>query len=74
MFNRFTLTILGLVAISALIWFVGPLIAFADYYPLASDTHRIIFIALIIIYYFGKLIWKYIQSKKLNVRFLEGLL
>ncbi len=73
-FNRLTLTILGLVAISALIWFVGPLIAFADYYPLASDMHRIIFIAVIIIFYIGKLIWEFIKSRNLNVRFMEGLL
>lgn len=73
-FNHWTLTILGLTAISALIWFIGPLIAFAEYYPLASDTYRIILIALIIIFYVGKLIWKFIQSKNLNVRFMEGLL
>ncbi len=74
LFNRLTLTILGLAAISALIWFVGPLIAFADYYPLASDTHRIILIAVITIFYIGKLTWKFIQSRNLNVRFMEGLL
>lgn len=74
LFNRWTLTILGLTAISALIWFVGPLIAFAEYYPLAPDTHRAILIALIIIFYIGKLVWKFIQSRNLNVRFMEGLL
>ncbi len=74
LFNRLTLTILGLVAISALIWFAGPLIAFADYYPLASDTHRMILIAVIIVFYIGKLVWKFIQSKNLNTRFMEGLL
>ena len=74
LFNRWTLTIIGLAAISALIWFVGPLIAFAEYYPLASDTHRIILIALVIIFYIGKLTWKFIQSRNLNVRFMEGLL
>ncbi len=74
LFNRLTLTILGLAAISALIWFVGPLIAFAEYYPLAPDTHRAILIALVISFYIGKLAWKFIQSRNLNVRFMEGLL
>ncbi|MBK9663419.1 MAG: type VI secretion system membrane subunit TssM [Nitrosomonas sp.] len=74
LFNRWTLTILGLAAISALIWLVGPLIAFAEYYPLAPDTHRAILIALIIIFYIGKLVWKFVQSRNLNVRFMEGLL
>lgn len=74
LFNRWTLTILGLAAISALIWLVGPLIAFAEYYPLAPDTHRAILIGLIIIFYIGKLVWKFVQSRNLNVRFMEGLL
>ena len=74
LFNRVTLTILALIAITALIWFIGPLIALADYYPLASDTHRIIFIAVIIIFYIGKLTWEFIKSRNLNVRFMEGLL
>lgn len=73
-FNPWTMTIFGLTAISALIWFAGPLIAFAEYYPLAPETHRAILIALIFILYIGKLIWKFIQSRNLNVRFMEGLL
>ncbi|MEQ1778168.1 MAG: type VI secretion system membrane subunit TssM [Nitrosomonas sp.] len=73
-FNPWTMTILGLTAISALIWFAGPLIAFAEYYPLASDRHRTILIGLIFIFYISKLTWKFIKSRKQNVRFMEGLL
>ena len=74
LFNPWTMTIFGLTAISALIWFAGPLIAFAEYYPFASDTHRTILIGLIFIFYIGKLTWKFIKSRKQNVRFMEGLL
>ena len=66
LFNRWMLTILGLAAISFLIWFTGPLIAFADYYPLESSTARIILIALIVSLYIGKLIWGLIKTKNLN--------
>lgn len=74
LFNRWTLTILGLVALSALIWFAGPLLALADYRPLESSTSRFIFIASIISFYIGKLVWNFIKAKNLNTRFMDGLL
>lgn len=74
LFNRWMLTFLGLAAVSALIWLAGPLIAFADYRPLETDTIRIVLIFLIIGCYLGKLIWKFIRAKNLNARFMEGLL
>lgn len=74
LFNRWMLTFLGLAAVSTLIWLAGPLIAFADYRPLETDTIRIALIFFIISCYLGKLIWKFIRAKKLNARFMEGLL
>ena len=73
-FNRWTMTVLGLIAISLLIWFVGPLIALADYHPLESSTVRWILIALIILFYVGKLAWGVIKSKRLNTRLMDSLL
>lgn len=74
LFNRWTLTMLGLIAISMLIWYAGPLIAFADYVPLESETNRVILVALVIGFYTAKIIWVFIKSKNLNMRFMEGLL
>lgn len=74
LFNRWTLTIFGLIAVSMLIWYAGPLIAFADYIPLEPETNRVILIALVIGFYAAKLIWAFIKSKNLNMRFMEGLL
>lgn len=71
--NRWILTITGFIAVSLLIWFAGPLIAFADYFPLESDTNRIILIAIIIGSYFAKVAWVFIKSKNLNVRLMESL-
>lgn len=74
LFNHWTMAFLGLAALSLLIWFVGPLIAVAEYRPLESDTVRMILIASVITIYIGKLIWRAIKAKNLNARLMEGLL
>jgi type VI secretion system protein ImpL len=40
LFNRYMLELLGLVALSLLIWFVGPLVFIQPYQPLGSPTVR----------------------------------
>ncbi|MES9978555.1 MAG: hypothetical protein ABW107_07370, partial [Candidatus Thiodiazotropha sp. 6PLUC5] len=47
--NRWFVAILGLIAISVIIWLIGPLFAFAGTEPLASVTARLIAIGLIIL-------------------------
>lgn len=42
------LTLLGVLILSALIWFFGPLFAFADYRPLDGEIARIVIIALLL--------------------------
>lgn len=74
LFNHWTMAFLGLVAISLLIWFVGPLIAVAEYYPLEPNAARLILIASIISFYIGRLAWGAIKAKKLNGRLMESLL
>lgn len=73
-FNRWTMIVLGLSAISLLIWLVGPLIAIADHYPLESATVRLILIGLIVFGYIGKLLWGVVKSKQLNTRLMNSLL
>jgi type VI secretion system protein ImpL len=74
LFNRWTLALLGLAAISLLIWFVGPLIAIAEYRPLEPETVRVALIALVILFYIGKRVWEAIKAKMLNARLMDGLL
>ena len=74
LFNQWTMAILGLAAISLLIWFVGPMVAVAEYRPLESDTVRLVMIALIIGFYIGKLIWRLVKARNLNARLMDGLL
>ncbi|MEO6563750.1 MAG: type VI secretion system membrane subunit TssM [Nitrosospira sp.] len=74
LFNQWTMAILGLAAISLLIWYVGPMIAVAEYRPLESDTVRLVIIALFIGLYIGKLLWKSFKARNLNARLMDGLL
>ena len=74
LFNHWTMAILGLTAICLLTWYVGPMIAIAEYYPLESDTARLLIIALIIGFYLGKLLWKVFKSHNLNARLMDGLM
>src|SRR5688500_19671920 len=74
LFNHWTMAFLGLAALSLLIWFVGPLMAVAEYHPLESDTVRLILIAAAITIYISKPIWRALKAKNLNARQIEGLL
>ncbi len=73
-FNRWTMALVGLIAISLLIWFVGPLLAIAEYRPLEPENIRFIVIALVVLFYVGKQVWEVIKAKTLNTRLMEGLL
>ena len=73
-FNRWTLAILGLAAVSLLIWFGGPLIALAEYRPLESSTARLILIVVVLLFAVGKRAWGFIKAKHLNTRLMESLL
>lgn len=74
LFNRWTMALLGLVALALLIWFAGPLIAIAEYRPLESEAMRWTLIILVFVFYAGRQAWRIIKAKKLNTRLLEGLL
>lgn len=72
--NRWVLAILGLLALSLLIWLVGPLISIAEYRPLESGLVRIGLIALILLVYAGKQLWKLFKARRANARLMDGLL
>ena len=80
-FNRWTMAILGLLAISLLIWYVGPsikldlpLLGLAEYRPLESEKVRGALIALIVLFYIGKLVWRLVKAKTANARLFDGML
>ena len=72
-FNRWVMALLGLGAISLLIWFVGPLVSIADFRPLDSELVRIVLIALVVFGYVAKLLWSVFKAKSANAKLMEGL-
>lgn len=73
LFNRWVLAIIGLLAIGLLIWFLGPLIAIAEFRPLEPELSRIVLIGLIVLIYAGRLVWRLIKSHQSNARLMQGL-
>ncbi len=67
------LILLGALAIAALIWFGGPLIAIADWHPLDSENARWITIAVVLVLWLGKRIVSAIWSGLTNRRLLDSL-
>jgi type VI secretion system protein ImpL len=72
-FNPTLLTLLGLVACALLIWFFGPLFAFADFHPLDSTTVRVVLIALLFVWWFAWRGWKWWKAKRASKQLVDGL-
>ena len=49
LFSRFLWTLIGIVVLCALIWFMGPLVSVGDVQPLEPDLTRLIVISVIVI-------------------------
>ncbi len=73
-FNRWTMTVAGLIAISLVIWYGGPLLALGEYRPLESSTARWITIALIVGIYLGRIAWRALKAKATNNKLFDTLL
>jgi len=72
-FNRFTLVLLGLVLLSLVIWFVGPLVYIKPYQPLESETVRWALIAALFIVWMLKLLIQWWRARQMNSRLLGHL-
>ncbi|GKS90974.1 MULTISPECIES: type VI secretion system membrane subunit TssM [unclassified Acidovorax] len=73
LFNRFTLVLLGLVLLSLVIWFIGPLIYIKPYQPLESPQVRGWLIFAIFAFWFLKLLVQWWRAKQMNARLLSQL-
>lgn len=71
--QRWFISFLGVVSVGLLIWFVGPLIAFAGREPFAKEVHRWLLIGLVVTYWFAMRIWTYLKSRQNNEQVLTGL-
>lgn len=72
-FNRWVMAVLGLIAVSLLIWYIGPLIAIGNLRPLESSIIRWLLISALIAFYLGKMIWNVVKVKLANAKLMEGL-
>lgn len=65
---------LGLVALVLLIWFGGPLLAIADYKPLASVAARLVFLLSLVIVVLAVSLWRARRQRKDNEKVVTEMM
>jgi type VI secretion system protein ImpL len=73
-FNRWALTVVGLVAISLLVWWVGPTISISNFYPYEAEWVRWIQIAVIVLVPVGRAVARAVKARRANAALATGLL
>ncbi|HOA92838.1 MAG TPA: type VI secretion system membrane subunit TssM [Quisquiliibacterium sp.] len=64
---------LGALCVALLVWFAGPLLAFADWHPLESVLARVVFIVLLLGLWLGGRVYRALREKIRNRRLVEDL-
>jgi type VI secretion system protein ImpL len=72
-FNRRVMAVLGLIALALIIWFLGPLLAFANWRPLDSEIVRAVVIVLLVLFFIARWAWRAYQAKQKNKQLTEGI-
>ena len=72
-FNRYTLILLGLVLLSLVVWFVGPLVYIKPYQPLEREQVRWWIIAAIFTLWFLRLLIAWWRERNMNGRMLGAM-
>jgi type VI secretion system protein ImpL len=67
------LVLLGLLALSALVWWLGPLLAIGESRPLDPVWIRVLIVALLWGIFFGRLAWVSWRRRRTNAALLQGL-
>lgn len=73
LFKRSVLSLLGVLLLSLLVWFAGPLLAFAGREPFASTGVRWFFILLFLALWAGYFLWKAVAARLANRRLMASL-
>lgn len=71
--NRWVFSILGLLLLSLLIWFVGPLIAIGGWEPLAGSEARLLAILVVFVLWAVKTIWSILRGAQNNAQVVNAL-
>ena len=72
-FHPIALTIYALLAISALIWWVGPLIAFGENHPLDSIFSRVMAIVIVVGLWGLIALFRAWRRKRTNAALVQGM-
>ena len=71
--QRGLISLLGVIAVSALIWFVGPLIAIAGVTPLDSIAIRVTVIVILFVAWAAVQLFKHLRARRRNGQMAQGL-
>ncbi len=71
--QRWFVSLLGMVALSLIIWFLGPFFAFKGYEPLGPENNRWNLIYLVIAIWLIVRLWSYFSSKLRNNQVLNAM-
>jgi type VI secretion system protein ImpL len=64
---------LGVICVALLVWFAGPLLAFADWHPFESTTARILLFVVLLVLWLGKRVVQSIRARIANRRMLNAM-
>lgn len=73
-FNEWVLAFIGLLAISLVIWYVGPLVSVGQARPLESETSRWIVIGVIVLLYLLNKGWRVWRARRTNSQVVNQLI
>jgi type VI secretion system protein ImpL len=71
--TRALLTVVGVLAAAALIWFVGPLVAIGGVVPLAGEPARWAALVALVVLAMAYAVWRAVGAARRNRRLMEGL-
>ena len=71
--NRWFISILGLLALSIIIWFAGPLLGIGDSRPLESANARLITILVVVVLWMLNHLRKALRANRANKQMVESL-
>lgn len=71
--NRWVFSVLGLLLLALLIWFVGPLIAIGGWEPLAGSEARLVAILVVLVLWAVKTIWGILRGAQNNAQVVNAL-
>ncbi|NYZ14119.1 type VI secretion system membrane subunit TssM [Azospirillum sp. RWY-5-1] len=71
--SRWLVTLVGALALAAIVWFLGPLFAFADARPFEDQTVRLVAVFVILLVWALSMQWSLARQRAANERVVEAL-